>query len=411
MSASRLQFGSLYLTRFAGSFGYVTVLVLLPTYINLLDPSGIEIGLFTTALTLASTVAVVPLGWAGDRYDKRGLLVASIVVSVGSYLLFAVIGSSLGFIAARVLQGFGILGVGLLSLSLVSELAPSGGRANFIGRYNAFRMAAGMAGTLGAGGLYELYGFGAVFGVIVVLLAVAGVAVVLFVEPDESRVEGFAFTDLAMNRRILTLTSFRAQYAVAVTLVRNWVPIYAGVTASRGGLAFGAFAVGVVLAAEKFTNMLGQPRTGRLSDRYGRAMFVFVGGTAYGLVAFAIPYAPAIGGVIPNGIPGVATVSSTLLALVLLNGLLGFADSFREPASMALFADEGVGSGVTSSFGIRSIVWRPGSILAPMLGGIVMTDVGMAWVFFIGGTFALTGVAAFLGLLSRDHGARALTEW
>ena len=47
-------------------------------------------------------------------------------------------------------------------------------------------------------------------------------------------VRGFPFTDLALNGRILTMTSFRAQYAVAVTLVRTWVPIFAGVAAFLG---------------------------------------------------------------------------------------------------------------------------------------------------------------------------------
>ena len=62
------------------------------------------------------------------------------------------------------------------------------------------------------------------------------------------------------------------------------------------------------------------------------------------------------------------TVSAAYLPILLLNGLLGIADSFREPASMALFADEGAGEGITSSFGIRSMVW-PGALLAPLVGG------------------------------------------
>ncbi len=39
------------------------------------------------------------------------------------------------------------------------------------------------------------------------------------------------------------MTSFRARYAVAVTLVRTWVPIQAGVEATSGGLAYDAVAV------------------------------------------------------------------------------------------------------------------------------------------------------------------------
>ena len=200
-----------------------------------------------------------------------------------------------------------------------------------------------------------------------------------FTDPDETRVSGFAFRDLALNSRILTLTSFRAQYAMAVTLTRTWVPIYVGVSAARGGLALSAVAVAIVLAAEKLTNMLCQPYTGRLSDRHGRALFVFVGGGVYGLVALSIPFAPTIGGVlgVPATYPVLGDLSAAFVPVVVLNGLLGVTDSFREPASMALFADEGTGRGIASSFGVRSLVWQPGSVVAPLIGGVLMARVGI----------------------------------
>jgi MFS family permease len=191
------------------------------------------------------------------------------------------------------------------------------------------------------------------------------------------------------------------------------VPIYVGVTAAKGGLGLGALAVGSVLAAEKFTNMVCQPYTGNLSDKYGRAVFVFFGGGAYGLVALAIPFAPAVGTVlgISFSLPVLGTVTPTLFVLLGLNGLLGVADSVREPASMALFADEGKGTGITSSFGVRDLVWRPGATLAPLLGGYLMSTAGIEWVFVVGGLAALSGIGVFYGALSVTHERRALRQW
>ena len=71
----------------------------------------------------------------------------------------------------------------------------------------------------------------------------------------------------------------------------------------------------------------------------------------------------------------------TLITLLpyYISGLLGVADSLREPASMALFADEGTSEGgAASGFGFRELVWRPGSVIAPLLGGWLMTTVSMA---------------------------------
>ena len=451
MNEDRLQFWSLYLTRFAEGFGFITLITLLPYYINALEPTdttilgitigaGLIVGLYTTGFTIAQTVAVVPLAWAGDRFDKRAVLLAVFGVGIGVYGLFPTVDSSASFIAIRALQGVAVTGAGLMTLSLVGQLAGGDARANYIGKATAASFAASIVGSLSAGTLYEAFGFGPIFAIIVCLMLVAWLGTVRYLEADETRVAGFPFTDLALNRRILTLSSFRAQYAFSVTLVRTWVPIFAGVAAAQGGLAYGGLAVALTVVAEKFTNMCCQPFTGRLSDRYGRAMFVFVGGGAYGLIALFVPLSPAIGdalglpseigvglptllagATLPAWLPAEALpaqltlfgdVSPAFLPLVALSGCLGIADSFREPASMALFADEGTDDGgVASSFGIRELVWRPGSVVAPLLGGWLMYEVSMASVFYVGGAFALTGVASFLVILIRFHGTDALTEW
>ncbi|WP_435334975.1 MFS transporter [Haloarchaeobius sp. TZWWS8] len=412
------SFWPLYLTRFATGFGFASLAILLPTYINIFEPSGLVIGLFTTGFTAAQTLAVVPLAWAGDRYDKRAVLLASLGLGVVAYLGFAAVsllgGRELEFVLVRGIQGIAVTGSGLMSLSLVGELASYDERAERIGRANAFRLAAGILGALSAGALYQRFGFETVYSIVVVLLTAAALWVWLDLTPDETRIEGFPFSDLAVNDRILTLTSFRAQYAVAVTLVRTWVPIYAGVTAAQGGLGYVALAVSVVYVAEKTTNMLLQPYTGRLSDRFGRASFVFLGGSMYAAVAVLVPFSPVVGETLglPTSYPVLGTLSPAFPVLVGLNMLLGVADSFREPASMALFADEGTdGAGVASSFGVRELVWRPGSVGAPLLGGFLMTEVGMEWVFFVGGIAAMAGVLAFLGSLWYTQGPQALTNW
>jgi MFS family permease len=414
VTATDRQRYALYATRFANSYGFLTLLTLLPKYIDLFDPSGFVIGLFTTGLTLAQAVAVLPVAWAGDRFDKRTVLLGSLAVATVAYGGFAVVASSTGFVLTRGLQGLALTGVGVLSLAMIGELATTGSRANVIGFSNSARFAGAILGTLSAGALYEQFGFTAVFAVLVAVVGCSLLCVLLFVDPDTSSVDGFAVADLAVNRRILTLTSFRAQYAVAVTLVRTWVPIYAGVSAAKGGLAYGAVAVSVVIVAEKVTNMLAQPYTGRLSDRIGRSLFVFAGGAAFGLVALLVPASPAIGRALslPSAVPVLAPLSPAFLPLVAFSGLLGVADSVREPASMALFADEGADNGgVASSFGIRDLVWRPGSIAAPMIGGFLMTRVGMEWVFYAGALAAFSGVIVFAGILLSTHGRGALTTW
>jgi len=415
---TKRQLRALFFTRFANAYGLVTLITLLPFYIDLLGAEGLVLGMFATGLTLTQAIAVIPVAYAGDRWDKRTFLLVGLVLATLVYVGFIFVETSWGFIVVRGAQGIAATTAGLLSLALVGELAREEGRANTIAKSNSWRFAAAIGGAMSAGVLYDAFGFEAVFGVLMVVTAGAALAVWLWVEPDDTTVEGFAFSDMALNRRILTITSFRAQYAVAVTLVRTWVPIYAGLAAAQGGLGLsaavnGGLALGMVVSAEKFTNMLSQPYMGGLSDRFGRARFVFLGGLFYGAIAIAVPFTPAIGSALglPATYPFIGYLSSGFLPLLVITGLLGVADSIREPASMALFADEGTGSGVAASFGVRDLVWRPGAILAPLAGGWLTTNAGMEWVFYLGAAAAFTGVFAFLGILSYDHGRAGLTKW
>jgi len=421
----RLQFWALYLTRFAEGFGFITLVTLLPTYINTLDPeaatvlgvtisAGFIIGMYTTGFTLAQAVAVVPLAWAGDRFDKRSVLLLVLGVGAGVYALFPVVDSSASFVAIRALQGLVVTGASLMSLSLVGQVADLGTRADKIGKANAASFAASIVGSLSAGAIYDAVGFGPVFTLITATMVLAWVVIWGVLDADPTRIEGFPFTDLAVNTKILTMTSFRAQYAFAVTMVRTWVPIYAGTSLAAGGLAVGATAVAVTVTAEKATNMVGQLFTGRLSDGYGRSVFVFAGGGGYGLVAVTVPFAPAIGSALGAdlAVPILGDLPAAYLPLVALSGLLGVVDSFREPASMALFADEGTDEGgVASSFGIRELVWRPGSVAGPLIAGWLMVEVSMAAVFYVGGAFAISGAVTFLAILARNYGRDALRTW
>ena len=411
MTSDSRRLWALYLARFANSVGLSAILTLLGTLVTFYGAEGVMVGLFVTGLTATQAIAVVPLAWVGDRYDKRAVLLGGLGLSGVAYVLFAAVTSDVGFVLGRAVQGIAVTATGLMTLALVGELSAAGDRANNIGRLNATRFAGAIVGSAFGGIVFPRYGPEGVFIPIAALMLAALAVTWRYSDPDTTTVEGFAFFDLALNERILSVTGFRAQYAVAVTLVRNWVPIFAGAAAARGGLAYAGVALTLVVTAEKFTNMLCQPYTGRLSDRVGRTPFVLVGGGCYGLVALAVPFAPAVGETLglPNTYPVLGPLSAAFLPLLVLNGLLGIADSLREPASMALFADEGSdGDGIASSFGIRSLVWRPGSVLAPLLGGYLMAAHGIEWVFYAGAAAAFSGVLTMTAATLYVGGVAAL---
>jgi len=126
------QFWALYITRFAEGFGFISLITLLPTYINTLDPqsttvlgvtisAGLIIGLYTSGFTIAQTAAVVPLAWAGDRYDKRTVLLVVLGIGAAVYTLFPIVDSSASFITIRALQGVAVTGALAFLSILVSD--------------------------------------------------------------------------------------------------------------------------------------------------------------------------------------------------------------------------------------------------------------------------------------------------
>ena len=107
-------------------------------------------------------------------------------------------------------------------------------RANTIGKCNVWRLAAGVLGTLGADALSDRSGFPIIFAIIVAPFLVAAVGTWRAVAPDPTSV-GFAFGELALDRRILTMTSSRSQYAFAVTVIHDWVAISVGLLTHTHG--------------------------------------------------------------------------------------------------------------------------------------------------------------------------------
>ncbi len=88
------QFWALYLIRFTGQFGFAALVILLPYYVNRLHASGLVTGLFYSGFTAAQLLAVVPLAWMGDRYDKRIVLGVSLILGIVIYGLFTFVTSS-----------------------------------------------------------------------------------------------------------------------------------------------------------------------------------------------------------------------------------------------------------------------------------------------------------------------------
>ncbi len=376
----------LYLVSFTNALGSQTLVTLIPEYASIFRASPYWIGAFTTAFALAGTIVVLPAGWLSDRIGKATILRWALGISIVSYVMFLFVGDELAFTVARTVQGIGITAGAMTSLALVGEIAGDDERGRLIGTFNSIRNMSGAVGAAAAGWMLGAFGLLAPN---LVLILVSTTALILLIKSreldryDVSRAQGFPFALLARNRTIQAMAAFRTMYGFGVVMTRTFVPIYAGLT-----LGLSPFLVGLTISAEQTMNMLFQRFTGSLSDRFGRLPMVTLGGILYALGLLLL------------------TTRNSGYGLIAVNASLGFADAVREPASMAAFADEGKRTGsVASAFSMRQMLWRPGMILAPMIGGSVMAGFGILYVFYLALAFtvaAVIGIRVVLKIHSRS---------
>lgn len=99
---------------FVDMVGYLVVLPLLPFYAEDFGASEIMVGALIAAFAFAQ-VATAPLwGRASDRYGRRGMILASLVVSTASYVLFGLANSVALLLVSRLVQGVGAGTIGVV---------------------------------------------------------------------------------------------------------------------------------------------------------------------------------------------------------------------------------------------------------------------------------------------------------
>ncbi|MDL4815446.1 DHA2 family efflux MFS transporter permease subunit [Actinomadura opuntiae] len=166
-----LAFMSLGILVVAVDFTVLTVA--LPTIATSLHASTAQLQWIMDAYTLAGAAAMLPAGVLGDRFGRRLLLFAGLVIFGGASIWSALCGSAGELIAARAVQG---VGAGILlpiPLAITAAIFDDEDRPKAIGISTA-AVAGGMPlGPIAGGLLLEHFSWHSVFWVNVPIIAVA----------------------------------------------------------------------------------------------------------------------------------------------------------------------------------------------------------------------------------------------
>ncbi|MGW4966974.1 MFS transporter [Nonomuraea sp. NPDC004186] len=212
-----------------------------------LRPSPSQILWIVDAYVIVFACLLIPAGAAGDRFGRKGVLLAGLGVFAAGCLLAALAPDVGTLIAARALSGAGAALVMPASLALTVGVYPAAERGHAVAAWTAATGAAGVVGNVGGGAVMEYLPWRALFGVPVLLAGVLAVLVAVLVP----RAPREASTPLDLPGTVL-LT------AASVALLAG---VIEGPEAGWGsGLVLSAFGVAAVLFCVFVGHQLRAPR-------------------------------------------------------------------------------------------------------------------------------------------------------
>src|SRR2546426_12108387 len=105
MHATRSRVAVIFLTILIDLIGFGIVIPIVPYYAKRFGASGFEFGALLGVYSLMQFFAAAVLGRLSDRVGRRPVLLTTMVLNTGGYLLFAFAGSYWALFASRVIGG------------------------------------------------------------------------------------------------------------------------------------------------------------------------------------------------------------------------------------------------------------------------------------------------------------------
>ena len=290
---------ALGVARMADAMGNSFLIVVLPLYIASGSVSGEVFGFSESLITglvlglygLVSSFFQPIAGRMSDKAGKRRLFVILGLilfmfanfsyVLADSYEILFVIRSAQGIAAALTITA---------SIALVSELSKAESRGENMGIYNSFRLIGFGTGPLLSGILVEagpynlpvvgeINGFIATFAIAGLMALISAVLVSLMVEDSEE-------TQPNTEKMVFRITSDDPNYfldpifalGISTFIMSSGFALLASIEPQvNERLSQGAFVFSIQFSALVGMLALVQPFVGRLSDQYGRKIFIVVG--------------------------------------------------------------------------------------------------------------------------------------
>ena len=368
ITSSKEVLGVLFLCLFIDSIGYGIVVPILSNYVLSMGASDFDLALIFAAFAIVQLFTAVPFGLFSDRYGRKRFMMGGMLLLAASFLYYPFAKSVLALVTCRAVQGLAASATWSSALALVADTYPGSDKGEKLGIANGAVGLGSIAGPV-VGGVLGGINFGLPFFIIGSVAFAAFIYMLI-----RLRLSGKGAVEASIPYREMLGGAIRVRNVLIVVFINNMIAIFFGfveplmppyltgrfnMSSAEIGLFFG----GAFLAFAVF-----QPIVGRMSDRYGRKVFIVSGLVALCLLSPLIPYA------------------SSVALLFLILGVTGIFWAFAFTPLMPL-AVESLRSKNMESFGTTSglfnIAYTMGYSIGPILGALITSYFGFESIFWV----------------------------
>lgn len=375
------------------SSSYTMSIPFLPLFLYDLgvDKSSVNLwaGIVHSAAFLMGAVMAPLWGMMADKYGKRKMVIRAGVSLAAIYALFAFVHTPWQLVGVRMLQGF-VGGFVPASMSIVASMAPKEKLGSSLGLMQAGTMTGGILGPLFGGTLAELFGIRHSFVAAAIIIFAASLAVIFWVRerrPEEAvtesksgvkKLEPFTYRMAFRNKALMGMLLVLVVFQLSINMIQPQLALH---IADLGGENKAMLSAGLVLSLIGVAGIVASPVWGRLGERKGY----------YRILVFCLMSAGTV--------VCMQYFVEVLWVFAAVQFVFGLFMAGVVPSVNTLMVQNTDEQFRGRSFGLTASANQFGSMLGPLLGGVLGIFLGLNWIFVATGAIMI--VAGLFVLLRR----------
>jgi MFS transporter, DHA1 family, multidrug resistance protein len=370
---------------FVVMLGIGIVIPLLPSYAQNMGATATEIGLIFSSFALARAVSTPFAGAIADRMNMKPMMLLGLLAYTLLSFTYVIATRPFHLVMIRALHGMASAFVIPLALTYAANISREGEEGLFMGSINMALFFGMGAGPLIGGFITDKLGLNAAFYCLSGLSGLAMITAVFFLPSMRkfySKERPAVLTGILKDPVMLGLLLFRIINALGSGSLMVFIPLLAK------GYGLTSTWIGILISSNIFLTGILQRPIGKISKKENSIFMIISGSIISAVTLLCLPFGK-----------GVAVY-------LLLSCIMGFGSAVAMPAASVLLVEHGKQAGMSTTMGIFDTAMSVGMIIGPLLSGVIMDYMGIAWVFYAGGIICLAGTSVFW-LLARTGNVQA----